>query len=316
MSSPLRGRFAPSPTGRLHLGNARSALLGWLQARAAGGTFLLRIEDLDPQRSRPEAVEALLADLAYLGLDWDEPPLFQSRRAAEYDAALALLGRAGRTYPCFCSRAEIALASSAPHGPQDDGPRYPGTCRGLSAHEAAARARVRPAALRFRPAPGVTSFVDAVHGPTSQDVEQAVGDFVVRRADGVASYQLAVVVDDAASGITDVLRGDDLLLSTPRQLQLYQALGLVAPRFAHVPLLLGEDGKRLAKRAGALAVSELRARGVDPRRVVALLARWSGLEAPDAVSARELAARFRLEAIARTATVVREDEVERALGLR
>ena len=248
----FRGRFAPSPTGRIHLGNARSALLGWLQARAAGGRFLLRIEDLDRARCKPAFLEELYRDLAWLGLDWDEPPLVQSQRDDVYREALERLERAGRVYPCFCTRAEIFRAASAPHGPGDEGPRYPGTCASLSSQERALRARTRPPALRFRPAPGEWCFEDGVQGRSCQDVEAAVGDFVVRRNDGVASYQLAVVVDDAASGITDVLRGDDLLSSTPRQLQLYTSLERTPPRFWHVTLVLGEDGKRLAKREGEI----------------------------------------------------------------
>jgi glutamyl-tRNA synthetase len=309
-----RGRFAPSPTGRLHLGNARSALLGWLWARALGGQFLLRIEDLDRPRCRPEHVDALLRDLEYLGLDWDEPPLFQSQRGDAYEAALAKLADAGRIYPCFCTRSEIARAASAPHGPSDEGPRYPGTCAALSAAEVAARSRDRKPALRFRPAPGLTTFEDAIHGPYSQDVEREVGDFVVRRNDGVASYQLAVVVDDAASRVTHVLRADDLLASTPRQLQLYQALQLAAPAYAHVPLLLGEDGKRLAKREGAFAVFELRQAKVPAERVVGLLASWSGFgEAP--VRPTDLVPDFRLDRIPREPIVAREPAIRAALGL-
>jgi glutamyl-tRNA synthetase len=208
-----RGRFAPSPTGRIHLGNARSALLGWLHARANGGEFLLRIEDLDRARCRPEHVETLYRDLEYLGLDWDGTPVFQSGRTLAYDDALVQLAAKGSTYPCFCTRAEIARAASAPHGPLDEGPIYPGTCRALSVEEIAAKNR--PPAIRFVPSSGETSFVDLLHGPYGHDVARDVGDFVIRRNDGVASYQLAVVVDDAASGITHVLRGDDLLPSTP-----------------------------------------------------------------------------------------------------
>jgi len=302
----VRGRFAPSPTGKLHLGNARSALLGWLQARAAGGHFLLRIEDLDRARCRPEYEALLLRDLEYLGLDWDGEVVRQSERGPAHEAALEALDRQGRLYPCFCSRAEIARAATAPHGASDDGPRYPGTCRGLTASQRALRASTRPPALRFRPEPGVTRFVDLLHGPREQDVDAAVGDFVVRRNDGVASYQLAVVVDDAQAGVTDVLRGDDLLDSTPRQIQLLHALGLPRPRHAHVPLLLGADGKRLAKREGPFAVADLRALGVPAEEVIGLLAAWSGLGAGDPVSARELVRDFSLEKIPRAPVAVDE----------
>jgi glutamyl-tRNA synthetase len=311
----FRGRFAPSPTGRIHLGNARSALLGWLQARAAGGQFLLRIEDLDRARCKPQFLDDLYRDLAWLGLDWDETPLVQSQRDDVYREALEKLERTGRVYPCFCTRAEIARAASAPHGLSEEGPRYPGTCAALSPETAAERARTRVPALRFRAAPGEGCFEDGLHGRMCQDVATLVGDFVVRRNDGVASYQLAVVVDDAASHITDVLRGDDLLTSTPRQLQLYEALGLAPPRFWHVPLVLGEDGKRLAKREGAFAVAELRERGIAVERVLGLLAAWSGLGDGAPVTLQELVRRYRPELLPRSPVVAREALLKEALGL-
>ncbi|MCP3139045.1 tRNA glutamyl-Q(34) synthetase GluQRS [Pyxidicoccus xibeiensis] len=314
--SPFRGRFAPSPTGRMHLGNLRSALLGWLQARAAGGRFLLRIEDLDRARCKPQHVDDLLRDLEWLGLTWDETPLFQSRRDEVYRDALSQLERAGLVYPCFCTRGEIARAASAPHGLSEEGPRYPGTCARLTAGQISERARSRAPAYRFRTRPGEVRFEDGLLGPYVQDVEGVVGDFVVRRNDGVASYQLAVVVDDAASGITHVLRGDDLLSSTPRQLQLYQALGLSAPAFLHVPLVLGEDGKRLAKRDGAFALAELRERGLPPERVLGLLAAWSGLGDGSPVPLDELVRRFHASALPRAPVVAREAVLLEALGLR
>jgi glutamyl-tRNA synthetase len=308
-----RGRFAPSPTGRLHLGNARSALLGWWWARASRGTFLLRVEDLDRARCRPEHLETLWRDLEYLGIDWDEPPLFQSQRQPLYDAALQRLGPT-RVYPCFCSRKEVAAAASAPHGPLDEGPIYPGTCRLRSAEDRAARALERPAALRFAPPEGELCFEDLFHGRLCQDVAREVGDFVVRRNDGVASYQLAVVVDDAASKVTHVLRADDLLGSTARQLALYGALAKPPPTHAHVPLVLGPDGKRLAKREGAFAVAELRQAGVPAERVVGLLAGWSGL-GDHPRSAREVAAQFDLRWVPKGPVQTDEAGIRRALGI-
>jgi glutamyl-tRNA synthetase len=308
----MRGRFAPSPTGRLHLGNARTAFLAWLQARAAGGDFLLRIEDLDPARSRDEYLDDLFRDLEYLGLTWDEEPIFQSRRGEAYRAALVNLHRLGRTYECFCSRAEIARAASAPHGAADDGPRYPGTCARLDDAAAAARRRQRSPASRFRAGLGVTALVDRVHGPFRQEVAAAVGDFIVQRNDGVASYQLAVVVDDADSGITEVLRGDDLLASTPRQLQLYRALSLQAPDFAHVPLLIEPGGSRLAKREGVFAIAELRAAKVPPERVIGLLASWSGLGSEEGPAAAWVD-RFSLDRVGRSPVLVDEAMVRQAL---
>ncbi|HYH99854.1 tRNA glutamyl-Q(34) synthetase GluQRS [Hyalangium sp.] len=311
----FRGRFAPSPTGRLHLGNARSALLGWLQARAAGGQFLLRVEDLDRARCRPQYLDDLMRDLEWLGLTWDEPPVFQSARDDAYRDALERLERLGWVYPCFCTRAEIARAASAPHGLSDEGPRYPGTCASLSPTEIAERSRTRTPAYRFRPQPGEVHFVDGLQGPSSQDVAAVVGDFVVRRNDGVASYQLAVVVDDAASRITHVLRGDDLLSSTPRQLQLYAALELPPPQFFHVPLVLGADGKRLAKREGAFALTELRERGLPAERVLGVLAAWSGLGDGSPVALEELVRRFRPETLPRGPVVAQEQTLVEALGL-
>src|SRR5512142_14390 len=276
----IRGRFAPSPTGPLHLGNARTALLSWLAARAAGGAYLMRVEDLDTPRVRPGAEERILAGLRWLGLDWDEgpdvggpfAPYRQSERAALYAGALARLRAAGAAYPCFCSRAEVAAAALAPHGPGDEGPRYPGTCRELPPAEVERRSRTRLPAWRFRVPAGSVSFRDGVQGDQARDVAAETGDFVVARADGIPAYQLAVVVDDAAMGVTEVVRGDDLLSSTARQLLLYGALGLPAPRFAHVPLVNGGDGSRLAKRHGAPSLADLRDRGADPRAVAGLLA--------------------------------------------
>jgi glutamyl-tRNA synthetase len=286
----IRGRFAPSPTGPLHLGNARTALLAWLDARARGGALVMRVEDLDGPRVRPGLEARILAELRWLGLDWDEGPdvggprgpYRQSERLPRYAAALERLRAAGVAYPCFCSRAEIAAASQAPHGPLDEGPRYPGTCRDLPEEERAARGARRPPAWRFRAPAGAIAFHDRVAGLRAFDVEADVGDFVVARADGVPAYQLAVVVDDAAMGVTDVVRGADLLPSTARQLLLYRALGLAPPRFAHVPLVVGEDGARLAKRHGALSLGELRERGADPLAVCGLLAASAGLAPPGA----------------------------------
>jgi glutamyl-tRNA synthetase len=309
MSPPHRGRFAPSPTGPLHLGNARTALLAWLAARSAGDAFVMRVEDLDGPRVRPGLEGRMLEELRWLGLDWDEGPdvggpcgpYRQSERRARYDRALEALRAEGVIYPCFCSRAEIAAASQAPHGGGDDGPRYPGTCRGLSSQEVATRRARRLPAWRFRVPAGPLGFEDGIHGPCRFDVQAEVGDFVVARADGVPSYQLAVVVDDAAMDIGEVVRGDDLLPSTARQILLYRALGLEVPRFAHVPLVTGPDGARLAKRHGALSLGELRDRGDDPCAVAGLLAALSGLAGKGArLHPRELVAPFALERVPRS----------------
>jgi glutamyl-tRNA synthetase len=263
------GRFAPSPTGPLHLGSLRTALLAWLFARGAGARFVVRVEDLDPQRSRPAYEARQLADLEALGIDWDGPVMRQSHRLERYADALATLERAGRLYPCFCTRAEIREAASAPHGPGPGG--YPGTCLALSDAERARRIAAEDRyALRLRADGERITFSDRLLGERSMVVD----DFVVRRADGVAAYQLAVAVDDAAQGIGEVVRGADLADSTPRQILLARLLGLPVPRYAHVPLVLGADGARLAKRHGGVTLAD---RGEPVGATLALLAHSLGL---------------------------------------
>jgi glutamyl-tRNA synthetase len=242
----MTGRFAPSPTGDLHLGNLRTALLAWLFARSAGGRFLMRVEDLDRGRVRPGVEEQQLSDLAAVGVDWDGPVVRQSSRIGLYADAVARLD----TYPCFCTRAEIREAASAPHGALPEG-AYPGTCRELSdAGRAAFEAAGRPPALRVRAGAARVEVEDALLGP----VAGVVDDFVVRRGDGAFAYNLAVVVDDGLQGVTQVVRGADLADSTPRQVWLARTLGLPEPSYAHVPLVLGPDGARLAKRHGAVTL--------------------------------------------------------------
>jgi glutamyl-tRNA synthetase len=276
------------------------------------------VEDLDAPRVRPGLEGRILAELRWLGLDWDEGPdvggpagpYRQSARAATYGAAVERLRASGLAYPCFCSRSEIAAASRAPHGPGDDGPRYPGTCRDLSPQEVGRRSERRRPAWRLRVEPGPVVFEDGVHGPKSFDVAGTVGDFVVMRADGVAAYQLACAVDDVAMGVTDVVRGDDLLPSTARQILVQVALGLRPPRFAHVPLVVGEDGGRLAKRHGALSLGDLVERGADPGAVAGLLAELSGLAPPGArLHPRDLVDGFSLARVPREPAVLRADRI-------
>jgi glutamyl-tRNA synthetase len=297
----IRGRYAPSPTGALHLGNIRTALLAWLWARAEGGQFVLRVEDLDRPRVVPGASEQMLADLRWLGLDWDEgpdcggpyAPYTQSERLELYTAHLQRLEQAGLIYPCYCSRAEIARAASAPHG--EEGPRYPGTCRALSraqrqAYEAAGR---RPS-LRFRvDDERVVTFTDLLAGPCRQQVQQAVGDFIVRRSDGIFAYQFVVVVDDGLMRINQVVRGADLLSSTARQILLFEALGFAVPTFVHVPLWLDSSGQRLSKRIQSAGLAPLRASGATPARVVGQLAASCGLvSSEEALTPTQLAERY------------------------
>jgi glutamyl-tRNA synthetase len=258
------GRYAPSPTGTLHLGNLRTALLAWLFARSAGSRFLMRVEDLDRGRSRAHFEHEQLADLAAMGIDWDGEVVRQSERGALYDEAIAKLD----VYPCYCTRREIAEAASAPHGPVG---AYPGTCRELSAAQRAERERLgRPPALRLRANGDTIRFTDRVLGQQ----EGVVDDFVIRRNDGAVAYNLAVVVDDAEQGVEEVVRGADLLDSTPRQLYLARLLGLPEPAHAHVPLMLGPDGARLAKRHGAVTLAD---RPEPPSEVRAELLRSVGL---------------------------------------
>ena len=273
---PARGRYAPSPTGELHLGNLRTALVAWLLARSAGGDFLLRIEDLDPVRSSDEWVGVQEGELRALGIDWDGEPVRQSARHDLYREALARLEADGLLYECFCSRREVREAASAPH-PDPDLPQaaYPGTCRGLSeAERDERRAAGRPAALRVRAGGERIAFRDEIHG----EVSFTIDDFVVRRNDGDFGYNLAVVVDDADQEVTEVVRGEDLLDSTARQLWLYDRLGLAPPSsWIHLPLMTGPDGARLAKRHGAVTLERLEVDGVTPSQLTGRLAASIGL---------------------------------------
>src|SRR3954469_5170816 len=271
--SPHDGRFAPSPTGTLHLGNLRTALLAWLFARSQDARFLVRMEDLDTGRVRERHYDEQLRDLAALGLDWDGPVVRQSDRLELYADAVDRLRGDGLIYQCWCTRAEIREAASAPHGALPEG-FYPGTCLRLTDAERAARAASgRPPALRVRAGAAAVVFEDRIAGR----VAGVVDDFVVRRNDGAYAYNLAVVVDDAEQGVGEVVRGADLLDSTPRQLWLGGRLGSPAPRHAHVPLMLGPDGARLAKRHGAVTLADRAAQGQSPDDVRALLAASVGL---------------------------------------
>ncbi|HLS78021.1 MAG TPA: tRNA glutamyl-Q(34) synthetase GluQRS [Nocardia sp.] len=290
------GRYAPSPSGDLHLGNLRTALLAWLFARSTGRRFLLRVEDLD--RVRPGARERQLADLAAIGLDWDGPVVCQSERIARYQAAIDRLSEQGRTYECFCTRREIQQAASAPHGPMG---AYPGTCRDLTeAQRAARRAEGRSPALRLRARVHEFTIDDELHGRYTGQVD----DVVLRRADGVPAYNLAVVVDDAEQGIDQVVRGDDLLPSTPRQAYLARLLGLPAPRYAHVPLVLNEHGQRLAKRDGSVTLADQLRLGVSAEEVTARLIASLGF--PPA-SAADTLARFDPAILPRKPSIFTDD---------
>ena len=273
----MDGRYAPSPSGDLHLGNLRTALVAWLMARSTGSRFVLRVEDLDRGRSRERYVDTQLSDLAALGLDWDGDVVRQSARGALYDAALDTLRTAGLLYECFCTRAEIREAASAPHGPGAEG-AYPGTCRTLStAGRAAHLAAGRRPALRVRTGGATSTVEDRFAGRISATVD----DFVVRRGDAAHAYNLAVVVDDADQRVEEVVRGADLLATTPRQSWLAHQLDLRPPTsYVHVPLVVGADGTRLAKRHGAVTLADLAAAGHGSRAVLGMLAVSLGLAEP------------------------------------
>jgi len=272
-------RLAPSPTGALHLGNARTFLVNWIIARQQGWKIILRIEDIDGPRIKPNADVELIEDLRWLGLNWDEGPVYQSGRMGTYREAIEKLMQSGQAYPCVCSRKEVEAAASAPHT-EDGAVVYPGTCRGKYASvEAAERISGKPACVRFAVGAEAIEFQDEFMGLRKFDPWRELGDFVIAKADGTPAYQLAVVVDDAEMGVDRVVRGDDLLDSTPRQLMIYRALGTGdrVPKYWHLPLVVGTDGRRLAKRHGDTRLSHYRKKGVKPERVVGLLARWCGV---------------------------------------
>lgn len=284
---PMTGRFAPSPTGRMHLGNVFCALLSWLSAKSQGGEWLLRIEDLDPQRSRRDFAMQLQEDLLWLGLNWDGEVVWQSERSDIYEHYLQLLKNAGLTYPCFCTRADI-MATQAPH--ETDGRIvYAGTCRGKVLTEAEMHS---PAAVRLMVPDEVISFRDGHYGMQQVNLAEHCGDYILRRKDGAWAYQLAVVVDDALMGVTEVVRGRDLLLSTPQQIHLHRilaslssppkggrgvSLGFPEPCFCHHPLLMNEYGQRLCKRDLSMDLGVLREKHVSPRDIVGRLAHLAGI---------------------------------------
>ncbi|XPV75708.1 MAG: tRNA glutamyl-Q(34) synthetase GluQRS [Desulfovibrio sp.] len=284
----VRSRLAPSPTGYMHLGNIWSFLLCWLLVRSKSGTVVLRMEDIDPARSRDEFVQGIIEDFAWLGLDWDEGPacsgedslsgpFFQSQRLEEYGRVLKKFQQQGHVYPCFCTRKELRELAGAPHGP-DACTVYPGLCRDLTEQECdLKRKNGRNPSLRMRCPQDIVSFQDMLHGEVSLNIDQCGGDFPVRRSDGVFAYQLAVVLDDIAQGITHIVRGDDILHCTPRQVYLYELLGAKVPEYAHIPLVLDHENERLAKRHKSLEVRQLRESGVTADAICGYLAYRAGL---------------------------------------
>lgn len=295
MEGPVTGRFAPTPSGRMHLGNLFCSLLAWLAAKKEGGRVVLRIEDLDQLRTSSVYAEQAEADLKFLGLFWDEggslggphAPYDQGSRSPYYQELLGRLEALGLVYPCFCSRAELH-AANAPHA-SDGEVVYAGTCRGLTREEIVEKSRKRPPALRLRVPEETIAFVDGHYGLVEQDLATECGDFILRRSDGVFAYQLAVVADDAAMGVTQVVRGRDLLSSAPRQLYLYRLLGFPEPAFAHAPLLLAPDGRRLSKRDRDVSLEALEEKGLTGPEIVGRLAFLAGLlDRPEAARPQDL----------------------------
>jgi glutamyl-tRNA synthetase len=297
------GRLAPSPTGAQHVGNARTYLIAWLHARTQGGKVLLRIEDIDSPRIKPWARQQTLDDLRWLGLDWDGEIVVQTERLALYDSAFARLKEQELVYPCTCTRSDLEHAASAPHM-EHEGPVYPGTCASRTVRDAVSLSNY---CWRFRVPVRSPTFLDGFRGRCQIDLRTIGGDFVLWKTTGTPAYQLAVVVDDAAMGVTEVVRGDDLVPSTPRQLLVYEALGWSPPQFFHVPLVVGTDGRRLAKRHGDTRLSTLRESGVSAGWLRGLLA-WScgWMEQVREVTIEELQDRFCLKSIPTTPFVFEE----------
>lgn len=298
------GRLAPSPSGEMHLGNAFAALLAWLSARAAGGAVLLRLEDLDLPRCPAKYAYGVMEDFTWLGLNWDNDPVWQSKRGAWYDRCLDVLGERGLLYPCYCSRKELhaVTEASAPHGVS---PVYSGRCRGLTkAQRAAIEAQGRKGAIRVQVPKARYGFVDGCQGPYEVDLAQACGDFILRRSDGLYAYHLAVVADDGDMGVNQVVRGRDLLSATPQQLWLQEELGFPHPQYYHVPLLLAPDGRRLSKREGDLSLRAL-SKTCSAPELVGRLACWAGLlDKPRSVTPTDLIGEFSWERVKKEDVVV------------
>lgn len=321
MNPPVRTRLAPSPTGYMHLGNIWSFMLCWMAARHAGGKVVLRMEDIDPARSRPEYVQGIMDDFKWLGLDWDEgpdlggpyAPYTQSERLDRYEEVLAALTEQGHTFPCYCTRKELRALASAPHA-EDYGSAYPGVCLHLDDEEREAKAvGGRKPAIRLHSDLTKIPFKDVLHGDMELTWNECGGDFAVRRSDGVFAYQLAVVIDDMDQRINLVVRGDDILHCTPRQVALYGLLGASVPEFVHVPLVLDAEGERLAKRHRHYEIAKLREKGISPKAIVGYLAYRAGLQ-PECTPAfpERFVAGFAWGKLPRGAVVL-EDDVEDVL---
>jgi glutamyl-tRNA synthetase len=311
--SPV-GRLAPSPTGLLHLGHARTFLIAYWHTRSRGGRILLRIEDLDGTRASPRFADAALRDLEWLGIEWDGAPSVQGEHLERFEGALRTLFEQGDAYACVCTRGDLATAGNAPQAGTSE-PRYPGTCRGRFESVAAAEAASgRTAGARLCVPPGAIEIHDDFLGVRRFDVAAGVGDFLVARRGGAPAYQLAVAVDDGTEGVTEVVRGDDLLPSAARQWHVQRALGLPNPRWVHVPLVMDQTGQRLAKRTDALGLEALRARGTDPRAIVAWAAESAGIQTDGRATASEFTPEFRLDRLPKTPVTVDDALIDRLVS--
>ena len=298
--SDVTGRLAPSPSGEMHLGNAFAALLAWLSARAQGGRVLLRLEDLDLPRCPARYSQGVMEDFRWLGLDWDNDPVYQSQRSAYYEDCLVRLAAQDLLYPCYCTRRELHSGPTEASAPHTAAPVYGGRCRALTAAQRADyEAQGRRGALRLRVPDQVYTLTDGHLGPYAANLAREVGDFILRRSDGLYAYQLAVVADDAAMGVTEVVRGRDLLPSTPQQLYLQEILGFSHPEYCHLPLLLAPDGRRLSKREGDLSLRALSKR-YKSTELVGVLGCWAGLlDKPAPVTPQELVPEFSWDRVPR-----------------
>jgi len=305
-STPIIGRLAPSPTGSLHLGNIRTFMWAWLSIRAQGGKILMRIEDLETPRVKPGVAEKMLDDLHWLGFDWDGETSVQTHRRAYYEHVFARLKSQDALYPCACTRGDMLAASQGAPNEGDYELRYPGTCRTRSESEIQTRATEtgREPAWRLKTSPGDIEFTDLLSGVHRNDPHMEVGDFIVARSPGNPAYQLAVVADDIASNVTEVVRGDDLIPSTARQLLIYNLLNAPPPLYGHVPLVVGPDGKRLAKRHGDARIASFREQGIRPERIVGTLAKWSGLIMENEATMSELISQWSWEKLNRERVVL------------
>lgn len=306
------GRIAPSPSGYMHLGNAYSSLLAWAHAKSKNGQFILRLEDLDERCHNPEITQQLITDLHWLGIEWDEEPYIQSDRLSIYEDALNIIKSKAEVFPCFCTRADLH-AASAPHA-SDGTPIYSGACYKLNSSEIEELKHAHRYALRLHVPDNEIAFNDVVMGEYTQSLSDDCGDFVLRRSDGIFAYQLVCVVDDIASGVTEIVRGNDLLSSTPRQMYLYELFDAKAPQYLHHPLLVAPDGRRLAKRNKDCTIMSLRDRGAKPEDIIGYVAFSSGqIDTLEQMTREEFLSIYNASKIPKENVVVHQSDIDKLI---